>query len=73
MAGGPPGEAELSCDHTKDLYDASGRRMGSWVNEQTERDGIRVVCEACGKFYGYIGREPGQKERPAKEREWLPP
>ncbi len=42
-----------SCDHTIHHVDSRGFLAGSWTIETT-KTAARVVCEGCGKFYGYL-------------------
>ncbi len=56
----------MTCDHSKELYDEEGRWLGSWVKEET-KSGVRVVCESCGKFYGYIAKGRADADRSVQE------
>jgi len=44
-----------SCDHTLSHVDERGFLAGSWTTEKT-KNATRVVCETCGKFYGYLAQ-----------------
>lgn len=41
------------CDHSVSHVDRAGFLSGSWTTEKTAL-GTRVVCQSCGKFYGYL-------------------
>jgi len=42
-----------TCQHNVHCSDQQGFLQGSWTTEKTQ-DGTRVVCDSCGKFYGYL-------------------
>jgi hypothetical protein len=42
-----------NCDHTIHHVAEDGYLDGSWTTDTTEH-GTRIVCGACGKFYGYL-------------------
>ena len=50
------------CDHTIQVVDERGEWIGSWV--EVERGGrVKVVCECCGKFYGYVKDKGGHDRK----------
>lgn len=49
----PRRQSTTGCNHTLHIQDDMGQPQGSWVEERT-RDGVRVVCGNCGRFYGYL-------------------
>ena len=54
-----------SCEHTISHVDADGYLQGTWTSDYGEH-GTRIVCDACGKFYGYLreGTLPPVKRPP---------
>lgn len=53
---------EAGCEHTLHHSDRLGNLKGTWKHERL-KGRVRVVCEVCGRFYGYLSFD--QQERAA--------
>lgn len=57
---------DRGCNHTLIYRTEQGVALGTWI-EETGDYGIRVSCQVCGKFYGYLPHASYRTEQAAMQ------